>query len=468
MLASVAFVGGCGLKQLELFQSDFNRPESAAAATKTDNADQSIPGASNLQAFSRPADNFGPSETSIRLFLESARAAGAPSTMDIDGNDRHRITARSGISIASSPQPPVVAASARQERPRSSSKNLLPSANSKTAAAPRPEGGGGLSEANATKLSLSGSSMSATNESEFNPDGPFAISHGGKISKPSEKKTVARTVYSVMPKFGVALSRSFSGHSNPPEGASSVSEGLLPPDWGVNSSQALNTSIVSIEPALRPGDSADDSASANSQNANSAPIAPTIDDSRPAVQQAKNPVFLSPGFFRRLFRLDEPQVQTVVPKPAVVETASYTLSIEPPQPPPNLLEQMECLVDALYFEARGEGRNGQLAVAEVIMNRVESQRYPNSICSVVRQGNGSKNSCQFSFYCDGVSERIYEQEAFQRAWRIASEFMASRKNNSPLTNGATHFHTVDVRPKWASKFKKTASIGRHLFYKETL
>ncbi len=461
------------MKQLELFQSDFNRPESAAAATKTDNADQTIPGASNLQAFSRPADNLGPSETSIRLFLESARAAGAPSTMDFDGDDRGRITARNGNSVASSPQPPVVAASARQERPRSSSKNLLPSANSKTAAAARPEGGGGFSEANAKKLSLSGSSMSATNESELNPDGPFAISHGGRISKPSEKKTVARTVYSVMPKFGVALSRSFSGHSNPPEGASSVSEGLLPPDWDVNSSQALNTSIVSIEPALRPGDSADDSASANSQNANSAPIAPTNGDSRSAVQQAKNPVFLSAGFFRRLFRLDEPQVQTVVPKTAVVETAvvetaSYTLSIEPPPPPSNLLEQMECLVDALYFEARGEGRNGQFAVAEVIMNRVESQRYPNSICSVVRQGNGSKNSCQFSFYCDGVSERIHEQEAFQRAWRIAAEFMASRKNNSPLTNGATHFHTVDVRPKWASKFKKTAGIGRHLFYKETL
>ena len=120
---------------------------------------------------------------------------------------------------------------------------------------------------------------------------------------------------------------------------------------------------------------------------------------------------------------------------------------------------LQCLAEALYFEARGEGSQGQRAVAEVILNRVDSPAYPRTVCGVVQQGG--KGGCQFSYTCDGRSDRISDRAAWARAGKIARSML----DGAPrvLTAGATHFHTVGVRPGWARRFDRTASIGAHLF-----
>ncbi|MCJ8140247.1 cell wall hydrolase [Falsirhodobacter halotolerans] len=125
--------------------------------------------------------------------------------------------------------------------------------------------------------------------------------------------------------------------------------------------------------------------------------------------------------------------------------------------------QLECMAEALYFEARGEPIRGQFAVAEVIINRVESPRYPDTVCDVTTQG-AERSGCQFSFACDGKPEAMREREAADRAKRIAAIML----DNGPriLTMGATHFHTNAVEPSWARDLPHTVTIGDHLFYRE--
>jgi spore germination cell wall hydrolase CwlJ-like protein len=126
--------------------------------------------------------------------------------------------------------------------------------------------------------------------------------------------------------------------------------------------------------------------------------------------------------------------------------------------------EWQCLATALYFEARGESVEGQFAVAEVILNRVDSPRYPDTICNVVYQGARTGGGCQFSFACDGKSEDINEARTFERIAKIAQLM----KEGAPrqLTGGATHFHTRAVSPRWSLKFPRTAEIGAHLFYRQ--
>jgi spore germination cell wall hydrolase CwlJ-like protein len=123
--------------------------------------------------------------------------------------------------------------------------------------------------------------------------------------------------------------------------------------------------------------------------------------------------------------------------------------------------EWECLAKAVYFEARGEPIKGQFAVAEVILNRTDSPLYPKSICRVVNQGGSG--GCQFSFTCDGRSDVIRDRDAFKTAGKIASIMI----NGAPrlLTDGATHFHTLGINPRWTRGMPRTASIGQHMFYR---
>lgn len=132
---------------------------------------------------------------------------------------------------------------------------------------------------------------------------------------------------------------------------------------------------------------------------------------------------------------------------------------------PNVAQDAEwrCLAEALYFEARGETVRGQFAVAEVILNRVDSRAYPQSVCGVVNQG-ASSTVCQFSYVCDGKPETITEDRAFSRAGKIAAIMLSGAPRG--LTMGATHFHTAQVNPGWASRLPRTATIGAHLFYRQ--
>ena len=125
-------------------------------------------------------------------------------------------------------------------------------------------------------------------------------------------------------------------------------------------------------------------------------------------------------------------------------------------------QQWQCLKTALYFEARGETLKGQFAVAEVILNRVDSPAYPKSVCGVVQQGG--KGSCQFSYNCDGNRDVMTDAGAADLAGRIARVMLDGAPR--ALTAGATHFHTRAVRPAWAHRFPQTAAIGAHLFYRQ--
>jgi spore germination cell wall hydrolase CwlJ-like protein len=127
-------------------------------------------------------------------------------------------------------------------------------------------------------------------------------------------------------------------------------------------------------------------------------------------------------------------------------------------------DQFACLAKALYFEARGESVKGQFAVAEVILNRVDSGKYPNSVCGVVNQGANRRNGCQFSYACDGRADTIREKAAYARVAKVARVMLDGAPRT--LTKGATHFHTTNIRPSWARRFPNTAKIGSHLFYRQ--
>jgi spore germination cell wall hydrolase CwlJ-like protein len=140
---------------------------------------------------------------------------------------------------------------------------------------------------------------------------------------------------------------------------------------------------------------------------------------------------------------------------------SILLTSMRPQNRPNL--QWKCLAEALYFEARGEPVQGQFAVAEVILNRVDSSKFPNSICRVVNQGTGRKHACQFSYTCDGKLERVANIEVYDQIVGIAGVMIDGGIRD--LSGGATYYHTTSVQPSWARRFEHTATIGIHKFYK---
>lgn len=165
---------------------------------------------------------------------------------------------------------------------------------------------------------------------------------------------------------------------------------------------------------------------------------------------------------RGLSAMSQSRVASYLKKP--VATAGYTREWLDAQKPAKGDAQWRCLSEALYFEARGETVKGQFAVAEVILNRVDSPRYPNTICGVINQGTGAKYACQFTYTCDGRAEVIAEPRAFERVGKVASIMAKGAKR--PLTKGATHYHTHAVNPRWARVFPRTAEIGFHYFYKQ--
>ncbi|EAR50010.1 hypothetical protein OG2516_07405 [Oceanicola granulosus HTCC2516] len=125
--------------------------------------------------------------------------------------------------------------------------------------------------------------------------------------------------------------------------------------------------------------------------------------------------------------------------------------------------EWECLAEALYFEARGEGEQGLFAVGEVILNRAEDPRYPDTVCEVVNQGTGRRYACQFSYTCDGIPEHISEPAAWRKVGKIAKLLLDGAPRD--LTDGSTHYHTTAVNPSWASQLDATTQIGVHRFYR---
>jgi len=143
-------------------------------------------------------------------------------------------------------------------------------------------------------------------------------------------------------------------------------------------------------------------------------------------------------------------------------TSSKLLSL----PVPKSNKQISCLAEALYFEARGEPIQGQLAVGEVILNRVKDTRYPSSICKVINQGTGRRFACQFTYTCDGKLETVHERKPYEMALKIAKILMTT--HDGKLTRGSTHYHSNYVNPKWSKRFERVAKFGRHIFYRQPL
>ncbi|TAJ70939.1 MAG: cell wall hydrolase [Phenylobacterium sp.] len=122
---------------------------------------------------------------------------------------------------------------------------------------------------------------------------------------------------------------------------------------------------------------------------------------------------------------------------------------------------LECLTEAVYYEARGESARGQAAVAQVVMNRVKHPAFPKSVCAVVFQGAG--RVCQFSFACDGSMKKRRESLAWNRARDIAGRAMSGALRAE--IGSATHFHTTAVSPAWAPQMLRVANVGTHVFYR---
>ena len=125
----------------------------------------------------------------------------------------------------------------------------------------------------------------------------------------------------------------------------------------------------------------------------------------------------------------------------------------------------------IYHEAKNQPMAGQIAVAQVVMNRVNDSRYPDNVCDVVKQGLTYKNGkvvlgkCQFSWYCDGKKDDVDKKsEKWRNSLRYASMVITNRITLD-VTEGATHYHATYVRPAWARTKTKTVRINRHIFYR---
>ena len=136
-------------------------------------------------------------------------------------------------------------------------------------------------------------------------------------------------------------------------------------------------------------------------------------------------------------------------------------------------EDEYCLAQNVYFEARNQSNAGKLAVTHVVLNRVNDRRYPNSVCGVVKQsvklsnGAPARNKCQFSWYCDGLSDKPREKEAWAISVDVVYEAVNLYINGYDIADQSTHYHAKNVRPYWSKdeNMHYVESIDDHHFYR---
>jgi spore germination cell wall hydrolase CwlJ-like protein len=129
-----------------------------------------------------------------------------------------------------------------------------------------------------------------------------------------------------------------------------------------------------------------------------------------------------------------------------------------------LLAEHRCLSEVLYYEARGEGRRGQQAIAEVVFHRMNTGNYGHSICAVVYEGAGRPH-CQFTFTCNGELTKGKDDDAWRESEALAAQILTGEVALHNATGGATNFHAVSVSPDWADSMNETTQIGKHIFYR---
>ena len=128
-----------------------------------------------------------------------------------------------------------------------------------------------------------------------------------------------------------------------------------------------------------------------------------------------------------------------------------------------VLTALSCIALNVYFEARSENMSGQYAVAHVILNRVQDDRWPNEVCEVVTQRNDN-NVCQFSWYCDGKSDTPTDEYAWAYAQMVAADVL--RGEVPDFTGGSTHYHASYIKPYWADMMLYQGDFGSHYFFRE--
>ena len=155
------------------------------------------------------------------------------------------------------------------------------------------------------------------------------------------------------------------------------------------------------------------------------------------------------------------------------EVIPIAKSVNPPARPFRLVSAspqdypraLECLSQALYFETRGEGADGERAVAQVVLNRVRHPAFPKTVCGVIYEGESRATGCQFTFTCQHIDLDVTEARARQEALKIAARALSGDVYRP--VGLSTHYHADSVVPYWAAALIKTAVVGRHIFYRWT-
>jgi len=187
---------------------------------------------------------------------------------------------------------------------------------------------------------------------------------------------------------------------------------------------------------------------------------PNILDDRPSAALFLASVFSTSSY---AFPVSKPEV-AVSKKPELGKKLHRGITYKGETEMEYQTRQRRCLATAIYFEARGEPVKGQLAVAQVVMNRVRSSIYPDTICGVVFQGQLRRKGCQFSFTCDGHTDVPKDKER----WLLANKLAAQVTRGEvwlPEIGRASHYHATYVKPRWRRDMNKVKKVGRHIFYK---
>jgi spore germination cell wall hydrolase CwlJ-like protein len=152
----------------------------------------------------------------------------------------------------------------------------------------------------------------------------------------------------------------------------------------------------------------------------------------------------------------------VVSRPLLVKEEVLNITQNVSYDPVDMLDQDDvfCMTQNIYFEARNQSRQGKYAVAEVVMNRVRDERFPKSVCEVIKEE--SEKNCQFSWYCDGKTDRMDDIKAYREARKIAVDVLTSEEPTD-YTGGAIFYHADYVEPNW-NNVKETVVIDEHIFY----
>lgn len=167
---------------------------------------------------------------------------------------------------------------------------------------------------------------------------------------------------------------------------------------------------------------------------------------------------------RKAAVLEEKVADRAQPEPAAPAehiTPDEAAAVDPKGQKP-LDDPLTCLSRTIYWEAKGEGREGMEAVAAVVVNRLADPAFPKSVCAVVTQGRDT-GACQFSWWCDGRPDDVAEPQAYAAATGIARK--ALNQQLADPTGGAVNFHLASIRPDWADQFVQTGRIGQHIFYR---